>query len=166
MASSRSFGERVRRNHALEHATLHVLAREMPDMSLLGRSDWRGFALYGNVDTESVRAAVEEAYERLQRGERHLAVHPHCGTNMAVTGLLTGAAVLLGLWATQRERRARWPLTIMAAVGAFSLATPLGPEVQRRYTTNPDMSGVHVAEVRCSRQGRMPVHQIIIEHEG
>jgi hypothetical protein len=165
MASSRSFGERVRRNHALEHATLHVLARAMPTLSLLGRSDWRGFTLYGNVDTESVRAAIDEAYARLQRGERHLAVHPNCGTNMAMTGLLAGAAILLGLWATQRERRARWPLTIMAVAGAFSLSTPLGPEVQRRYTTNPDMSGVRVVEVRRSSQGRMPIHQVIIEHE-
>ena len=164
--SPRSFGERIRRNHALEHATLHVLTREMPDLSLVGRSDGRGFLLYGEVDTVSLGPAVQEGYERLQDGEAALCVHPHCGTNLAVGVLLAGAAFLLGILGSRRERWRRWPLTFLGLAGAATLATPLGPEVQRRWTTNPDMEGVSIGEIRCLRRGRLPMHRVEVQHEG
>ncbi len=160
----RSFGERVRRNHALEHATLHVLGREMPNLSLAGRSDWNGFLLYGDIHTDSLRQAVQEAYERLRAGEVQLSVHPHCGTNMAVAAALSGVAFLVGLLGSQGARKRRWPLTFLALAGALTLAQPLGPEVQRRYTTNPDMEGVSIGRVRCLRRGRFAVHRVEIEH--
>lgn len=166
VSSSRSFGERVRRNHALEHATLHVLAREMPDLALMGRSDGRGFSLYGEVDTESVRLAVHEALDRLREGEAALAVHPNCGTNLAVGALLAAGAVLLGIVGSQRERWRRWPLTFLGLAGALTLSAPLGPEVQRRWTTDPSMEGVSIGEVRAVRRGRLPVHEVQIEHAG
>jgi len=165
-SSPRSFGERVRRNHALEHATLHVLAREMPDLNLVGRSDWRGFMIYGEIDTESLRLAAREAFERLRAGQVHLAVHPQCGTNLAVTGLLAGLAVVIGLLGSRHERWRRWPLTFLSLAGALTLAAPLGPAVQRRMTTNPDMGGVSIGEVMCLRRGRWAVHRVEIEHEG
>jgi len=166
MASSpRSFTECVRRNHALEHATLHVLAREMPNLSLVGRSDWRGFTLYGDVPTEALQPAVKEAFERLQAGEVNLAVHPRCGTNLAVATVLTSVAVLIGALLSQGSRRRRWPLTALSVAGALMLATPLGPEVQRHMTTDPDMAGVTIGAIKCQRNGRWTVHQVEIQHE-
>jgi hypothetical protein len=162
--SPRSFSERVRRNHALEHATLHVLAREMPHLSLVGRSDGQGFALYGEVDTESVRHAAAEAYERLRAGETYLAVHPNCGTNMAVGMLLAAGALALSLLSSRRSKAPRWPLAVLGVAGALTLSVPLGPEVQRRWTTYPDMDGVTVTEVVCVRRGKLPVHRVRIEH--
>lgn len=164
VSSPRSFGERVRRNHALEHATLHVLAREMPGLSLVGRSDWHGFQIYGEVHTDSLRQAVYEAYERLRAGEVGLGVHPNCGTNLAVTTLLASVAFLVGILGSRGEGKRRWPLTFLAMAGALTLAQPLGPEVQRRYTTDPDMEGVHIGRVRRVRDGRLPVHRVEIEH--
>lgn len=166
MVSSRSFGERIRRNHALEHATLHVLAREMPELSLVGRSDGRGFLLYGDVDTDSIRLAVEEACERLRAGESNLRVHPNCGTNLAVGLLLAGAAFVVGILGSRREKWRRWPLTFLGLAGATTLASPLGPEVQRRWTTDPDMVGVTVRAVQRLSGGRIPTHRVEIEHAG
>ena len=74
---------RTRRNHAIEHAAVHVLTARWPGLSMAGRSDSRGFWLYGNVETSEVESAVREAMERLDR-EPHLAIHPHCGTNLVV----------------------------------------------------------------------------------
>jgi hypothetical protein len=164
MASSRSFGERVRRNHALEHATLHVLAREMPDLSLVGRSDGHGFLLYGEVDAESVRLAAQEALERLRNGESYLRVHQNCGTNLAVGLVLAGTAFLVGFLGSRREHWRRWPLTFLGLAGATTLAAPLGPEVQRRWTTDADMTGVSVHAVRLLGGGRIPALRVEIEH--
>lgn len=165
VSSPRSYGERVRRNHALEHATLHVLAREMPGLSLVGRSDGRGFQLYGDIDTESLRLAVYEAYERLRAGETGLRVHPNCGTNLAVGMLLVGAAFVLGIVGSRREQWRRWPLTFLGLAGAMTLSQPLGPEVQRRWTTDANMEGVTIGEIRRERSGRIPVHRVVVDHE-
>ena len=66
---------RVRRNHGLEHATLHILSQRYPKRSLAGHSDTGGFWILGDVSIEDVYEAVEEALSRLRNGEKHLAVH-------------------------------------------------------------------------------------------
>lgn len=85
---------RIRRNHGLEHATIHVLSEGHKRFSAQGNSDHRGFHLniYGDVTEEEVAAAVAEAHRRLRAGERHLAVHPNCGTVLVTTALLATLA--------------------------------------------------------------------------
>ena len=67
---------RVRRNHGLEHATIHVLSERYPNTTFIGRSDGKGFYIYGQVATDVLRAAVNEALTRLRNGEHSLAIHP------------------------------------------------------------------------------------------
>ena len=50
----------TRRNHALEHATIHVLARKYADKNLAGHSNPTGFFLFGDMSTEEIRTAVNE----------------------------------------------------------------------------------------------------------
>jgi hypothetical protein len=85
---------RIRRNHGLEHATIHILSEGHKRFSAQGNSDHRGFHLniYGDVTEEEVAAAVAEAHRRLRAGERHLAVHPNCGTVLVTTALLATLA--------------------------------------------------------------------------
>ena len=78
---------RVRRNHALEHATLQVLAEENPRLRMAGYSGPKSFWLVGEVDTDKVVDAARQALARMQGGERGLAIHPHCGTNLVTTGM-------------------------------------------------------------------------------
>ena len=68
---------RTRRNHGLEHATIHLLSRAKPGRPLAGHSDTGGFWLLGEVDTEELVETVQTALTRLQNGERDLAVHPN-----------------------------------------------------------------------------------------
>ena len=51
---------RVRRNHGLEHATIHVLTDKHKQFSAQGNSDPGGFSLnvYGDISEEQVTAAV------------------------------------------------------------------------------------------------------------
>ena len=87
-----SFILSTRRNHALEHATIHILTAQKPGRPLAGRSTPFGFYLYGELSDEEVQAAAYEALSRLERGESRLAIHPGCGTNY----LTSGAAASLG----------------------------------------------------------------------
>src|SRR3989304_53818 len=83
-------------NHAIEHATVPVLAGRCPRRAVAGRSDSRGFWLYGAVDTDTLRSAVGEAIVRLEQ-EPELAVHPYCGTNLVVNGVVAGLVSLVAL---------------------------------------------------------------------
>lgn len=141
---------RIRRNHALEHATVHLLSQRFPGQPMAGRSTPSGFYLYGNVPMEAVVAAAHEALERLRRGERHWAIHPGCGTNYVASGTTAGLAAFLtlGLF-PHRRRREVLPLVILAAVFALIAAQPLGPWLQDRVTTLADPGDMEIVGVRA-----------------
>ena len=138
---------RVRRNHGLEHATIHILGRQ--GYRLSGRSDGDGFVLLGDAPTELVEKAATEALERMQAGERGLAVHPNCGTNLVTAAGLTTALGFAG-FAGQSWRRAwrrfNMVMTLMMLVLLFAPA--LGSALQRHFTTSGDMDGVQILSVK------------------
>ena len=141
----------VRRNHALEHATISVLANKAGhDVRLVGRATNSGFYLYGDLTEDRVRESTLEALERLRRGERHLAISPMCGTNLAVAGILAGISSLLALG--NRSRLERIPNVLLASMLAMLVAQPLGRLVQKHITTDPDLSDTDV--VGISEGGR------------
>lgn len=149
---------RVKRNHGLEHATIHVLSEGHKRFSAQGNSDHRGFHLniYGDVTEDEVRAAVAEAHRRLNAGEHHLAVHPNCGTVLVTTAALaTLAAQTMLALENRREPRMR-PMTLLnalpgamvAVVGALIVGRPLGVRLQERYTVDGRLGDLQVADVR------------------
>ena len=46
---------RLRRNHALEHATMQILARKNRSQAAAGYSDLEGFSITGRVSTEDLQ---------------------------------------------------------------------------------------------------------------
>ncbi len=64
----------TRRNHGLEHATIHVLSAQKPGRPLAGRSTPFGFYLYGDVSDEELQTAVYDALHRI--GARRKAASP------------------------------------------------------------------------------------------
>ncbi len=139
----------TRRNHGLEHATIHLLSAQKPGRPLAGRSTPYGFYLYGDISDEEVQAAAHDALQRLQHGERRLAVHPGCGTNY----LTSGAAASLGALTVLSigDRKARWsrlPEVLIAATVALIIAQPIGPKLQERITTCADMGDLAIVAVR------------------
>ena len=139
----------TRRNHALEHATIHLLSARFPNHNLLGHSNPTGFFLVGDLPTDEVRAAVAEALTRLQKGESGLAIHPGCGTNYIVTGALTALFALIGWSGTKntRQRLERFPLLIALSALALMIAPPLGLALQKRVTTQPDPGNLTIVDV-------------------
>lgn len=144
---------RVRRNHGLEHATIHVLSRKVKNLSMAGRSTIAGFYLYGNVSTEEVEAAVREALYRMQNGEHGLAIHPNCGTGLVTAGLLTSLATLVGTTGMKSgiaEKLSRLPTVILLSTMALILSQPLGLALQQHFTTLGDPGQLEVIHVSRS----------------
>jgi hypothetical protein len=152
--------DRTRRNHGLEHATITLLSQKQRGLSLAGRSTPRGFYLYGEVSTDSVHEAVHDALRRMKNGERHLAVHPNCGTNFVVAGLAAALAAFLGFVGARdwKARAERLPLVASLATLALIFAQPVGLTLQRDVTTSGDMREMEVVSITRSMMGLVPVH--------
>ena len=155
----------IRQNHALEHATMHILSRHNPYARLVGRSTVSGFLIYGTVDTRQVAAATTEALVRLQQGEAYLAVHPRCGTNLAVTSILSGTAAFGATLGRPRSKLDRLPLALTAATLAAIAAQPLAHAIQQYVTTTPELDGVYIADVVLQERGRVVSHKVIVKRD-
>ena len=126
-------GQRVRQNHALEHATISLLSPRHPKVVFTGRSTANGFYVWGKVGAEELRSTAEEALGRLRTTEPDIAIHPRCGTNLAVASVMAGlSAVLAGQIPPQRNRYSRG---VLASLCALAFAQPVGVYVQRHFTT-------------------------------
>jgi hypothetical protein len=155
---------RIRKNHALEHATMHVLTRRDPRLSLVGSSDWGGYTIYGSVKTETLISAAEEALQRLQRGERDLAVHPRCGTVIASGGVLAGlAAFVVMLNRKQRNWWDRLPEVMLATTAALIIAQPLGLILQEYVTTSPKVGDLTIKKITGQQVGSLVLHRVETE---
>ncbi len=128
----------TRQHHAIEHATIHLLAARHARTPIVGLSDPWGFTLYGNLPHEAVRAAVSEALLRLQAGEARLAIHPNCGTNITTSVLLVTAAAMIGNLG-RRHFMDKLTTTALLVLGAIFVSQPLGMKLQR-YTTLPTVT--------------------------
>jgi hypothetical protein len=153
----------IRRNHGLEHATLHMLALKLPNTMLVGHSDISGFWIIGEVPSEVLHAAVQEAIARLRSGEHQLAIHPNCGTNYVTAGALAGlagAAAMLGPGKRWQDKLLRLPFAAALATIALLIAQPLGLLLQARLTTSGDPGTLEVVSITHRSQGHMTVHRI------
>jgi Domain of unknown function (DUF6391) len=156
---------RIRRNHGLEHATLTILARHFPRLSLAGYSFPGGFFILGNVATEDLRKAVSIALSRLRGGQKGLAVHPNCGTNFIASGFVAGLLVWLGMAGakTKRDKVERLPLVLTLATLGLIVSQPLGPVIQERITTSGDPQGLKVVDVFPVTFGRLTLHRVVTQ---
>lgn len=157
------FIKNTRQNHALEHATMKVLASRFPGVKMMGHSNPGGFVIIADLPTEIVTDAVLEARRRLQAGEADLAVHPNCGTNMATSSLLSGSAAFLTLMGLSRGKEPKWwhvLLSAFVAVPVYILSKPVGPRLQEKYTTDSQIDDLDVTLVRSQKLKNVFLHQI------
>ena len=143
----------VRRNHALEHATVQLLiARLGPDLRLVGRASHNGFFIYGDLPSEAVKQCANEALSRLKAGEGYWAVTSLCGTNLATAGILASLAstAVLG---TGKKRNLQGAM--LAGIAAVTLAQPVGRLIQRYITTSPDLAETEIVSIETKPNGRM-----------
>jgi hypothetical protein len=147
---------KTRRNHGLEHATIHILSGRVANLRMAGRSNAQGFVLLGEAGTAQIEAAAREALRRMQRGEHDLAVHPNCGTNLVTTALMASAAALFAM--TGADRRSLWDRlpAIFSLVLVVLLFSPgVGLSLQRHITTDGDPGEMAIESI-TRREVRLP----------
>ncbi|QIN78030.1 hypothetical protein GBA65_05310 [Rubrobacter marinus] len=146
------FGNRIlRRNHALEHATIVVMMERSPGRRFNGFSDDDGFFVQGVRSTDEVDSAAREALRRMTAGEKGLAIHRNCGTTIVAANLL---AAVFFLGAIGLGLLMEWPLYLMILGGialSLLLRVPLSLLLQRFVTTDADLTNAEVGWVEPAR---------------
>ena len=151
----------VRRNHALEHATITVMLRKIGhDVRMVGRATGDGYFLYADVPTSLLEESTREALARLKGGEGHLAVTPLCGTNIAVAGAMTALAATLAL-GSGPNRAEKLPNAILASMLAVIAAQPVGRIIQRYLTTSPDLADTEIVGIKQGGRGGAKFHKVL-----
>lgn len=148
----------VRRNHALEHATVSLLLAKLgPDLRLVGRAVNDGFYIYGNVPTEALQECAAEGLSRLKRGEAFWAVTPLCGTNIVTAGIVASLASLAVTGNGPRSNKI--PNVMLAGIIGVTLSQPLGRLFQKHVTTSPDLVDTRIVGVERRNNGG--VHKVV-----
>jgi hypothetical protein len=158
------FIRRVRRNHGLEHGTIHLLSARIPKLRMVGRSDTGGFWLIGEVETDDVVECAHGALERMRGGEHRLALHPNCGTNLVTLALLGTAATFVALAGSERQRFGKLQRLPMVAVGlmvAAIFSQPLGMRIQEHGTTLGDPADLEILSIKRLKRGGMTAHRVL-----
>ena len=125
----------LRQVHALEHGTIWLLSQGQDDESLGGLSTESGFYVYGQVNPERLKRAVNNALQRLQEGEWNLAIHPRCGTNLSVAMVLAAGLTLGTHLILPRDPISQLIGLGLAANLSLQLAPEIGSSVQKYLTT-------------------------------
>lgn len=156
VAQQMLLGGAVKQNHALEHATIVLLSKKFPDVRLAGISSALGFFVFGDLPTEAIMPAAQEALGLLRSTQPELAIHERCGTNLAVSGMLTGLSAMAV--AKMRKPYGTANNVILASTAALILARPLGLMVQRYFTTQTPNSSMVIEKVTPVNFFSTPAH--------
>ncbi|MBI2874621.1 MAG: hypothetical protein HYY09_06005 [Firmicutes bacterium] len=136
----------LRRNHALEHATINVLEERYGRGKLAGSACEEGFRLWGfrNLGAPVLEEASRTGLARLRAGEKSLAIHDRCGTSLMTANLISSVVFLLLLWRTGLFNLAALVVTLLLA----NLVGPLfGRAVQGYFTVSTDVEDMEIVGV-------------------
>jgi hypothetical protein len=151
----------IRRNHALEHATINVLERYAGrNLPLSGLAQKNGFIISGAQYPTLVVEAAREGLGLLKQGECQLAIHRQCGTSIAIANFLAAVLFLLFLMQTGN-------FSILSIIIALFLANVLGPYLgeftQKYFTTSCDVVNLEIVGIE-PEFGRENSHSILLSH--
>src|SRR5919202_5949994 len=146
------FGNRIlRRNHALEHATIAVMMERELGRRFNGFSTDDGFFVQGVRSIEEVDSAAREALRRLRAGKKKLAVHRNCRTTIVAANLLAAVFFLGALGVGLYLGWDVYLLILGGIVLSLVLRVPLSLLLQRFVTTDADLSNAEVGWVEPAR---------------
>lgn len=150
---------RIRRNHALEHATIHLLTDRFKRFGAQGNATYSGFYLniFGDIPADAIREAADEALQRMKNGEHNLALHPNCGTVHLTTATLATLAAQ-ATYAVEQKRLGKekmdgmtfiniLPTAVLAVFFALIISRPVGMRLQQ-YTTNGRPGDLQIVALR------------------
>ncbi len=155
----------VRRNHAVEHATVTMLLGRLHKRTrIIGRAARDGFYIYGDIPIQQIEESAREGLARMKSGEAHLAVSPLCGTNIVAAAIMTGLASAIAIGGG--NRLTRLPNAIVAAMLAVMAARPVGSFIQRNLTTSPQVEALQIISVKPVTRFLPRLHKVTIVATG
>jgi len=150
----------LRRNHALEHATINVIEQRYGASRLAGLAENGGFNIQGGASPDLVASAAQEALDRLKAGERKLAIHPRCGTSLIAAQLVMAVVFIV---AVILLRDLSWIAFAAGLLAAIVLGPRLSLIVQRFVTTDARVGNLQITSVEVKRpDGRMGIFSMMI----
>jgi len=153
--------QKIRQNHAMEHATINLLLKRMENkIRLIGYASPGGFYIIGDVSTQVLDESAHEALDQLRKGKRHLAISPMCGTNLVIAGLVAGATSMVA--GRGYKGWTRFSRMATASIFAAIAAQPLGQLAQKYVTTDSDQHNVTSIDITKRGIGEITVHHVHI----
>lgn len=131
----------IRRNHALEHATVNVIEERYGLTHLAGYATEEGFVIRGIADPEMIYNASKIGLSRMQNGEKNLAIHQRCGTSLAASNFLASLLFVILLFSTKQANI--WSMFLALILGSFT-GSFVGPLTQKYITTATDLDKVEI----------------------
>jgi len=142
--------KRLRKNHALEHATINVIEERFGPTNLAGLARKDGFYIKGFVDPILLEEAARVALFRMKRGEKSLAVHKRCGTTMAMVNFIAAVTFLLLLFLTGYLTVLN---VLLALLVSYALGPLLSPWIQMKLTTSAKVDDMEILGVEYGGGG-------------
>jgi hypothetical protein len=150
----------LRRNHALEHATINVIEERYGPSRLAGLAESDGFTIQGGASPDLVASAAQEALDRLRSGERKLAIHARCGTSLIAAQLVL-AIVFLATVVLLHELS--WIAFAAGLLAAIVLGPRLSLVLQRFITTDARVGNLSISGVEVKRpSGKMGLFSMVV----
>ena len=155
--------QETRRNHALEHATIHLLEAS-GRRRLSGQAARNGFRVCGSLSAKEIRAAFDQVRRMIRDDQQLPYISRGCGSNI-VSAL--GLALVLLLAVALISVLIQPPLMIRASalgIVVFVFAAMrhgIGNWLQRRFFMATDFDEVSVRDIRevpARPMERRPVH--------
>ncbi|MGB9750406.1 MAG: DUF6391 domain-containing protein [Caldisericia bacterium] len=140
-----AINKKLRKNHALEHATINVLEEKLRRKNIFsGYARENGFYVFGEASPDDVFTSSIEGRERLINGEKNLAIHNRCGTSIAVATFLTFITFLILLVITHT-------INIFLLLIAFLIGEIFGPALgkftQEYFTTDSNVDDIKILDI-------------------
>lgn len=157
-----SLNRKLRKNHALEHATISVLEEKYGRKNIFsGYARENGFYIFGSVDPDLLLASAIEGKERLLSGEKDLAIHERCGTSIAVAGFLTFILFIFLLIITHS-------INFFLLIFAFIIGQIVGPIfgkfIQKYFTVDTNVEDVKILDVVYNPENIFGPFNIVYPH--
>ena len=142
----------LRKNHALEHATVNVLEEKYGYSNLSGLAEETGFYINGIISAADVESAAQEGLLRLQQGEKELVIHKQCGTSLTVANLVSAVIFILLLLVTGSFSL----LNMLFAIVISNFVGPqLGVWVQKKFTTSAQVANMEIDGVQLLQSSQV-----------
>ena len=142
----------IRRNHAVEHATINVLEEVAGQrLNISGLSQEDGFYIAGIQNPEMVEEAAFRGLNLLRQGNCQMAIHRRCGTDVAIANFISALVFLILLFTTGMFSL----LNMIIALLLSNLISPyLGELVQKYFTTSCQVGNMEIVglEYEIGRQ--------------